>query len=71
MNWSSHEFIWLDWVILAVGICAVAWAVWRSVQKDKRYKRAPTARTTCLVKESPGISLVRLSLLQTLARNTL
>ncbi|HET7733568.1 MAG TPA: SSS family transporter, partial [Paludibacter sp.] len=36
MNWSSHEFIWLDWVIIAVGICAVTWAVWRSVLKDKR-----------------------------------
>jgi SSS family solute:Na+ symporter len=36
MNWSSHEFIWLDWVIIAVGIVAVTWAVWRSVQKHKR-----------------------------------
>lgn len=36
MNWSSQEFIWLDWVIIAVGILAVGWAVWRSVQKDKR-----------------------------------
>lgn len=35
MNWSSQEFIWLDWVIIAVGICAVTWAVWRSIQKDK------------------------------------
>ena len=23
MNWNSHEFIWLDWTILAVGIVAV------------------------------------------------
>ena len=29
MNWNSHEFIWLDWTILAVGIVAVIWAVWR------------------------------------------
>jgi solute:Na+ symporter, SSS family len=36
MNWNSQEFIWLDWVIIAVGICAVSWAVWRSVLKDKR-----------------------------------
>ena len=27
MNWNSHEFIWLDWTILAVGIVAVIWAV--------------------------------------------
>ena len=25
MNWNSHEFIWLDWTILAVGIVAVPW----------------------------------------------
>lgn len=36
MNWNSHEFIWLDWVIIVVGILAVSWAVWRSVQKHKR-----------------------------------
>ena len=36
MNWNSQEFIWLDWVIIIVGILAVGWAVWRSVQKDKR-----------------------------------
>ena len=36
MNWNSHEFIWLDWVILIVGMAAVIWAVWRAVQKDKQ-----------------------------------
>jgi SSS family solute:Na+ symporter len=36
MNWKSQEFIWLDWTVMAVGILAVAWAVWRSVQKHKR-----------------------------------
>lgn len=36
MNWNSHEFIWLDWVIIAVGILAVSWAVWHSIQKHKR-----------------------------------
>lgn len=36
MNWNPHHFIWLDWIIIAVGILAVTWAVWRSIQKDKR-----------------------------------
>ena len=27
MNWNSHEFIWLDWTILAVGIVAVIWGM--------------------------------------------
>lgn len=35
MNWNSHEFVWLDWVIIAVGILGVAWAVWRSIRKHK------------------------------------
>ncbi len=36
MNWNSQEFIWLDWVIIAVGIVAVAWAVWNSIRKHKQ-----------------------------------
>ena len=36
MNWNSNEFIWLDWAILVIGVILVAWAVYRSVQKDKR-----------------------------------
>jgi len=36
MNWNSQEFIWLDWVIIAVGILAVGWAVARSIQKHKK-----------------------------------
>lgn len=36
MNWNSHQFIWLDWVIIAAGIIGVTWAVWRSIQKDKK-----------------------------------
>ncbi len=36
MNWSSHEFVWLDWAILVVGIVAVVWAVWHAIMKDKR-----------------------------------
>ena len=35
MNWNSHQFIWLDWIIIAVGIIAVGWAVYRSVKKHK------------------------------------
>ncbi len=36
MNWTSNEFIWLDWAILGVGILAVIWAVWRAIVKDKK-----------------------------------
>ena len=53
MNWNSHEFIWLDWVILAVGICAVSWAVWRSVQKDKRLQQGPDSEDYLFGKGEP------------------
>ncbi len=36
MNWNSQEFIWLDWVIIAVGLIAVIWAVWRSIVKHNK-----------------------------------
>ena len=36
MNWSSHEFIWLDWAVLALGIIAVICAVYISIVRDKR-----------------------------------
>lgn len=36
MNWNSHEFIWLDWLVITVGLLAVTWAVWRSIEKHKR-----------------------------------
>jgi len=36
MNWTSNEFIWLDWLILIVGILCVAWAVYRSIVNDRK-----------------------------------
>ena len=35
MNWNSHEFIWLDWAVLAIGILGVVWAVYRAIKKDQ------------------------------------
>ena len=53
MNWNSHEFIWLDWTILAVGIVAVIWAVWRSVQKDKRSQQGASSEDYLFGKGEP------------------
>ena len=36
MNWSSNEFIWLDWVVLVVGLLGVVAAVWYAIWKDKK-----------------------------------
>ena len=35
MNWNSNEFLWLDWVVLAVGVIAIVWAIYRAIKKDK------------------------------------
>ncbi len=53
MNWSSHEFIWLDWAIMAVGIFAVAWAVWRSIQKHKRLQQGADSEDYLFGKGEP------------------
>ena len=36
MNWTANYFIWLDWVILALGILFVIWWVWRALVADKK-----------------------------------
>jgi len=36
MNWTSHQFIWLDWLIIAIGVISIAWAVWIAIRKQKR-----------------------------------
>jgi SSS family solute:Na+ symporter len=36
MNWTSNEFVWLDWAVLAVGLVGVIWAVWHAIVKDKK-----------------------------------
>ena len=69
MNWNSHEFIWLDWTILAVGIVAVIWAVWRSVQKDKRSQQGASSEDYLFGKGVHGTSLVLLSLQPISVRN--
>lgn len=35
INWTSHDFIWLDWLVIAIGIPTVGWFVWRSLKKHK------------------------------------
>lgn len=53
MNWNSHEFIWLDWIIIAVGILAVTWAVWRSIRKDKRSQKGADSEDYLFGKGEP------------------
>jgi len=53
MNWNSQEFIWLDWLIIAVGILAVGWAVGRSIQKHKRSQKGADSEDFLFGKGEP------------------
>ena len=50
MDWTSNQFIWLDWLVIVVGVVLVAWAVLRTVQKDKRLQGSETSGTYFLGK---------------------
>ena len=53
MNWNSQEFIWLDWVIITVGILAVGWAVTRSIQKHNRKQKGADSQDYLFGKGEP------------------
>lgn len=55
MNWSSHEFIWLDWVVLIVGLCGVVAAVWYAIWKDKKAQQGEDSSAYLLVRVSHGM----------------
>ncbi|MDP4277860.1 MAG: sodium:solute symporter [Bacteroidota bacterium] len=53
MNWYSKEFVWLDWVIIIVGILAIAWALWHSIQKSKRAQHGADSQDFLFGKGEP------------------
>ncbi len=53
MNWNSHEFLWLDWAILAVGVVAVVWAVWRAIVKDRKAQQGADSSAYLFGKGEP------------------
>ena len=53
MNWSSHEFIWLDWAILAIGLCGVVAAVWYAIWKDKKAQQGEDSSAYLFGKGEP------------------
>lgn len=36
MNWNTNEFIWLDWLVLAIGVIAIIWAIYRAIKKTRK-----------------------------------
>ena len=53
MDWSSHEFIWLDWAILAVGLLGVVAAVWHAIWKDKKAQQGEDSSAYLFGKGEP------------------
>lgn len=53
MNWNAHEFVGLDWGILIIGLCLVAWWVYRSIQKDKRKMKGADSQDYLFGKGEP------------------
>lgn len=53
MNWNSQQFIWLDWVIIAVGLLAIVWALWHSILKHKRAQKGADSEDFLFGKGEP------------------
>ena len=53
MNWTSTEFIWLDWLVLAIGVLGVIWAVWRAIVKDKMAQKGEDSSAYLFGKGEP------------------
>ena len=53
MNWNSHEFIWLDWVVLALGLVGVVAAVWYAIKKDKEKMKGADSQDYLFGKGEP------------------
>ncbi len=50
---NSHEFQWLDWLILAVGVLGVVWAVYRAIKKDKEKMKGADSQDYLFGKGEP------------------
>ena len=53
MNWNSNEFLWLDWVVLAIGVCAIVWAIYRAIKKDKEKMKGADSQDYLFGKGEP------------------
>ena len=53
MDWNSHEFIWLDWTVLAIGLCGVIAAVWYAIWKDKKAQQGEDSSAYLFGKGEP------------------
>ena len=53
MNWNSHEFVWLDWAVLVIGLLGVVGAVWHAIVKDKKASKGESSSDYLFGKGEP------------------
>ena len=53
MNWNSTEFVWLDWLVLAIGVVGVIWAVWHAIVKDRKAQKGEDSSAYLFGKGEP------------------
>ena len=53
MNCNSHEFVWLDWAVLVIGLLGVVWAVWHAIVKDKKASKGESSSDYLFGKGEP------------------
>ena len=53
MDWSSNQFQWLDWVVLAIGVLAIVWAVYHAIKKDKEKMKGADSQDYLFGKGEP------------------
>ena len=53
MNWNTKEFIWVDWLVMAIGVLAVVWLVYRAIKKDKEKMKGADSQDYLFGKGEP------------------
>jgi SSS family solute:Na+ symporter len=53
MDWTTKQFIWLDWFVLAIGIVGIIWVVYHTIQKDKKKMKGADSQDYLFGKGEP------------------
>ena len=53
MDWNAKEFIWLDWLVLALGVLCVVYLVYRAIKKDKEKMKGADSQDYLFGKGEP------------------
>ena len=53
MNWNSNEFLLVDWIVLAIGVLAIVWAVYHAIKKDKEKMKGADSQDYLFGKGEP------------------